>query len=280
VVIDSRHRRWLIATAALALGAVARYWWLSHSAVEPLTGGSRVGLAYAIAGGLLIVFAWLLSGLRHVPSWWWLGSRAFWLKGHVYLGSLSFLLILCHSGGRFGGPFEQVLYSLFALVVLTGFLGVWLQNFLPRRIAEHVPCEIPYEQVPNVCVRMQAQADELFDKLAGAVVPATGSQLERWYAELVRPFLGWPGHGSLLLDAGRAGEVFAQIRELPGLSAEHDAGPATNLAQIEQLCGERRHLAEQERLQRLLHGWLYLHVPLQAAMLVLLVTHVVMTLYY
>jgi len=30
----------------------------------------------------------------------------------------------------------------------------------------------------------------------------------------------------------------------------------------------------------LLHGWLYLHVPLSAALMVMLIVHSVMTLYY
>jgi hypothetical protein len=282
VVIDSRHRRWLQVTGVLALSAVALYLWLSHAAAEPLSGGSRVGLAYGIAGGLLIVFAWLLSGLRYVPSWWWLGSRAFWLKGHVYLGTLSFLLILCHSGGRVGGPLERILYLLFALVVLTGFLGLGLQYVVPRRLTERVPCEVPYEQVPALCARLQAHADELFTKLDGVKLDAkTKEELSPWYAKLVRPFLGWPSTGSLLRDSLRAAEVFAQVRTLPGIAtAAGDSAHEKSLAELELLCGERRSLAEQERLQRLLHGWLYLHIPLQAALLVLLLAHVAMTLYY
>ena len=43
---------------------------------------------------------------------------------------------------------------------------------------------------------------------------------------------------------------------------------------------DRRRLAEQERVYRWLHGWLVLHVPLSAALLVLGVTHAVMALYY
>lgn len=282
MVIDSRHRRWLLFTALACVGSVALYLCLNAGAAEPLSGGSRVGLAYGIAGGVLIVYAWLLAGLRYVPSWWWLGSRAFWLKGHVYLGTFSFILILCHSGGRVGGPFETVLYILFALVVLTGFFGLWLQYFLPSRLTEHVPCEVPYEQLPAVCRRMQAQADEVFDKLSAArLVPASGAQLERWYADLIRPFLGWPGRGQLLHDATRTTEVFALVRELPGVGTEtHDSPVEKGLVQLELLCVERRTLAEQERLQRLLHGWLYLHIPVQAAMLVLLIIHVAVTLYY
>ena len=43
---------------------------------------------------------------------------------------------------------------------------------------------------------------------------------------------------------------------------------------------ERRRLAEQERLHGWLHGWLLLHIPLSAALLVLGVAHAVTALYY
>ena len=54
----------------------------------------------------------------------------------------------------------------------------------------------------------------------------------------------------------------------------------TALDELEALCRERRRLAEQERLHGWLHGWLLLHIPLSAALLVLGVAHAVTALYY
>jgi hypothetical protein len=62
-------------------------------------------------------------------------------------------------------------------------------------------------------------------------------------------------------------------RELP--RSLHDA--ARDLGDI---AAERRDLAVQRRLHHWLHGWLLLHVPLTAAMLVLLAAHVVVALRY
>jgi hypothetical protein len=52
------------------------------------------------------------------------------------------------------------------------------------------------------------------------------------------------------------------------------------VTELQRLCDERRQLAEQERLHRLLHGWLLVHIPLSAVLLVLGVAHAVMSLYY
>jgi hypothetical protein len=273
---DPRQKKWLAVFLAGSAAAVALYAWLARDTPDGLSGGSRVGLLYGLAGGLLIVYAWLLSALRSVPSWWWLGSRAFWLKGHVWLGSLSFVLILCHSGGRFGGMVERILYTVFALVVVTGFYGLALQQALPRLLTRRVASEVPYEQIPHLCGRLREEADRLVKQTDLAALPeASQKHLAELYEDVVRPYLAYPARSATLADPVKAGEVFARARALPGSPA---AEPL--LTGLETFTAERRLLAEQERLQRWLHGWLYVHVPLSAAMMALLAAHVVMTLYY
>jgi len=49
---------------------------------------------------------------------------------------------------------------------------------------------------------------------------------------------------------------------------------------LEEACDERRQLSQQERLYRLLHGWLKIHVPFSIALFVFVVVHVVTALYY
>jgi hypothetical protein len=277
---DARHLfRWGGITCGLGLTAVGLRVYFEPDGAETLPGGSQVGLWYGLIGGFIIIFAWLLSTLRFVPSWWFIGSRAFWLKGHIWLGLLSFVLILCHSGMRFGGFFEQVLYLVFFLVVVTGIFGVILQQFLPRWMTVEVPCEVPYEQIPNVCAALRAKADLEMDTKCVAPLPATCERIRRWYDEVVRPYLGWPATNPTLSDAGKTVQIFNEMRTLPG--ADHASSKVPDLlARLEEYCNERRRLARQETLHRLLHGWLYLHVPLSAAMMVMMLVHAAVTLYY
>ena len=84
-----------------------------------------------------------------------------------------------------------------------------------------------------------------------------------------------------LLSAPQSEALFAALRGRLGLlGGDAPAAAAAALDRLEELCRDRRRLAEQERLHRWLHSWLLLHVPLSAALLVLSAAHVVTALYY
>jgi hypothetical protein len=279
LLIDTSHRRWMLATAALGTGLTGAYVWLHRRAPGGLTGGSPVGLWYAVIGSALMVFAGLLPALRRVPAWWWLGSRRAWLRGHIWLGLLSGVVILCHSGFRWGGMLEIALWVVLMAVLVSGVLGLLAQQFLPRLITTRVPAEAPFEQIPHLCLTMRKKADGIVDGLCGAAADQKDEglgSLRRFYEDEVRPFLA-PGfrRSSPLADPLRAEAAFARVRSLPALA---DAG--AQLATLAALCEERRQLGEQERAHYWLHAWLLVHVPLSGALLVLGAAHAVLSLYY
>ena len=194
MLIDSGHRKWFAATTVLALAALGVYAWVSWSTPGGLTGGSLVGMWYGLAGFGLMLFAGSLSLLRRVPSWWWLGSRKAWLKGHIWLGLLSGVLILCHSGFRWGGLLETVLMVLVGLVLLSGVAGLLLQQVVPHLIATRLPREAPYEQIPYLCTVLRSHADERMTTIEAdaALNENTRAVLRTFHADEMRPFLGSP----------------------------------------------------------------------------------------
>jgi hypothetical protein len=236
---------------------------------------------YGIAGLALMVYAAALSLLRYVPSWWWLGSRKTWLRGHVWLGMFSGVLILLHSGFRWGGTLELILVILTLLVLGTGVVGLLIQQIVPRLLTARISAEAPYEQIPFLCAAMRQQADDRLDKVrekrdAGQIDPDAVARLETFYNRQVRPFLDPHAKRSLPLAHPLSAELlFDRERALPVLKPV-----VAELDWLKTLCGERRELLEQEWLHLVLHGWLLLHVPLSAALLVLGATHAVMSLYY
>ena len=61
--------------------------------------------------------------------------------------------------------------------------------------------------------------------------------------------------------------------EMRGLARLHPT-----LERLTAICEERRQMADQIRLHHWLHGWLFIHLPLSMALLVLTIVHIVMAL--
>ena len=52
------------------------------------------------------------------------------------------------------------------------------------------------------------------------------------------------------------------------------------ISAIEEICDEKRQLDHQARLHRLLHGWLLVHLPFSAALILLAIIHAIGALRY
>jgi hypothetical protein len=98
--------------------------------------------------------------------------------------------------------------------------------------------------------------------------------LQRFYMAELRPYLEHPKRSLRLSDAGRAKSSFTAVRTLVPSSAH------ATITDLEDICGEARQLALQERMHRWLHGWLVAHIPLSLALILLGAVHAVMALRY
>jgi hypothetical protein len=298
VLIDRRQTRWAVVTALIGIIAVGFYLWVDSRSPQGLTGGTPIGLWYGILGSALMIYAGLLSAHRLFPAAWWMGPRKVWLRGHLWLGSLSVVLIVCHAHARLGTGVALSLWIVLAGIVLTGFYGLILQQILPGWLARRFPDEAPYGQIPYLCRLYREQADTLVDDVApaeaAAMVPPSTSmpayrgptfaaELRTFHETEIRPFLSAPvPRRSRLLSELWTETHLSALRRRLGLRGGGGAADkaAEALDQLEELLRDRRRLAEQERMWRWLHDWLLLHVPLSAALLVLGIVHVVMSLYF
>lgn len=301
VLIDRSHRRWITVTALLAVASCAAY--VPYHLDGPLTGprGSTwQGLAYGAVATVLIIFAGLIGVRRKVRAWR-LGRAETWLKGHVWLGLLAYVLVFLHAGFRLGGALTVVLLALFTAVVVTGIYGLVVQKLVPRIMMTQLPHETLNDQVPVYTGRLLEEATRLVIDVCGPLrpdaavatlavrgdakpagparragrvqEPAEGSgPLRDFFNEEVEPYLV-SGRGRLGAFTSRR-TVFSHVKALCG-PGTHEA-----LAALEDLCEERRRVTEQVRLHGQLHGWLIVHLPLAMALIVLTVVHAVASLYY
>ena len=159
MIVNHQQSRWAVGTAVASLASLSAY--IAYVALSPngARGGSWMGLFFASLGTGIIVFECVL-GLRKKYPASRLGRVKTWLKAHSWLGLLSFLLILMHSGFRWGHGLAAVLMWIFAAIVASGLFGVALQNYIPRRMTELVTRETIFEQIPTVIRGLRIEADE------------------------------------------------------------------------------------------------------------------------
>jgi hypothetical protein len=275
-------------------------------------GGSLPGFTFGVAAGLIIVFECLLWLKKHFRVWR-IGRAQTWMRAHIWLGLLSVPLVLFHTGFNLGGTLSTVLTALFALVIASGIWGLLVQQVLPRKMLDDVPSETIYSQIEHVMAHFLKEADRLvmatcgpaddagpeldaeqderidaFSHLTiGAVrqagrvqgkvlltrvppAPVPGSEpLRHFFQATIAPYLrSGARSGSPLRFPGRAAALLAELK------ARLDPAAHETVDALEGLCDQRRQLDHEARLHFWLHNWLWLHLPLSAALLVLLFVHV------
>ncbi len=299
--INRDQRGWMIgtvvATAALALGYAA---YIGRMPAGP-SGGSWPGLGFGVLGTACMVLAALLSARKSVRTWR-LGSAQAWMRLHVWLGLLAVPCIWFHSGFGLGGALTTAIMSLFYVVIVSGLIGLALQQVVPAATTRQVPSETVLGQIDHVLAGLAVDAYELVASLAGPLAEAAEEQQRlKAEAEVLKRQSGYWKQVARLRPAeasdGLAGELrafyLATVRpylQKPSASAAPPDCRALllhapeewrpRLDRLQALCEEARQLAVQRRLHVWLHGWLFIHAPLSFALFALVAVHIVHALRY
>jgi hypothetical protein len=206
------------------------------------------------------------------------------------------------------------------LVVASGVYGLILQQYLPARMLAEAPSETINSQIPHVVEHLCQDAERLIlavcgpeetdtardkeeltadvttaaghltlgavrtaGRVAGRVLetrspgkPVPGSEpLRVFFRKIIRPYLrDGSKTDSPLCMQHRSAMLFQELRTYLAREAQDC------IAFLEDLCRQRREFDIQSRLQFWLHSWLWLHLPLSVALLVLMVLHIVVALKY
>src|SRR5438046_10302397 len=97
MLLDTSHHRWIIATTVAAVVATAAYVPYAATRLNGPRGGSWPGLVVGGLGFALMIYAGLLAARPKVPTWRLVRGTT-GMKGHLWLGLLSYLPIRYHSG--------------------------------------------------------------------------------------------------------------------------------------------------------------------------------------
>jgi hypothetical protein len=177
VLLDRTHRTWAFISAAIMAVATISYVLYAKSSPKDPSGGSLMGLMYGVVGSLMMIYAGLLGGRKQFP-FWRLGSAQFWLRGHIWFGTLSFPLILFHAGFGLGGLLEQILMSFFFVVWISGFFGLAMQHFMPKLLTSRITRETFAVQIPYIRKRNRFLADKMVSVDCGQV-PLDGDPMQK-----------------------------------------------------------------------------------------------------
>lgn len=320
------HRNWLAAVALTTIACAAWFGWSWLTSGRAPGGGSWPGLSFGVAAGLICLFeaaivvrktSWFRARrtLLGIP----LGTARSWMAAHIWLGLLAVPLAALHAGLQFGGLLSWLLAWIFIVVIVSGALGLVLQNVLPRIMTEAVPDETIYSQIDVVGSQLAADAARLA-RLYGGPAPDEWAELEQPSAPRPSPVevvaAGAPRRVGTMVERSRHPEVDlprgadspdlhrAVTQEVveflrTGRSPTGKLGSAQQIQwffddlrrrvrpearpavdQIEGLCHRRRQFNLQMWIHFWLHGWLAIHLPLSVALIWLLAAHVVGAIVY
>ena len=207
MLIDRSHLSWgLFSGISLIAGTALYVSYAIHSPAGP-SGGSGMGLLFGILGTLMMLFAGLLAARKSVRVRR-LGSAQFWLKGHLWLGTLCLPFILFHASFEWGGVLEQLLWYTLAIVAGSGFFGLAVQQFLPRLLWNQTPLETFEAQTPYQCDRMTFISDVQISTLSAVPLDVPPDHLRDPISKLVRDYY------QIVNGPGARGELNAKKLQL------------------------------------------------------------------
>jgi hypothetical protein len=262
----------------------------------------KVVLTAAISGGLFWL-VWIYgNGLRdprYLDGWLLAGgmglqvffhvaiktgslspkSATRWKKIHIFVGYLLIAAFLSHSD--FSLPdtgFEWALWTSFVLVTLSGIFGTYLAWALQAKHA--IDERISYDRIPTRRAELarDVQAAVARTDMAAAAIALPTPPYEAWikdlYSNHLRDFFqGQRNFAAHLIGSRRPLKRLTD--EIDNLSPYVDKQSQMKLAVIKNLVVEKDWLDFARVYLGLTKGWLFVHVPVTYALVVLTVLHVV-----
>lgn len=300
MLLNRDSKSWITLCFAIFAVCAVLYWPYHHAAIAGPSGGTWPGLIYGVIGTAFILLAMGLTPRKKYRTLR-IGRVYWWMQAHVWFGLLAFPVICFHAGfrpGLWGAPMTWALMLLFITIELSGIVGLILQNVLPSKLLKDVQYETIFDQIDHVVAQLREEA-------ATRVSAITKRKVEAEFDIDAVPAGATGGVATAITGFATATETpgatdvehFYQQQVVAAL-ADH---PAPNMAtptdfdrlrartpliahetinDLQSIVEERRQLARQRKLHIFLHAWLWIHVPMSAAMLILMIVHAVVALRY
>ena len=200
-----------------------------------------------------------------------LGKASTWLQLHVIGGFFALLVFWSHTGELWPrGGYERVLALLFYLVSLSGIFGWLLQMYFPHLMTDS-GVEVIYERIPAELANLREQAEAI---VLNCTTETGSPTLARHYVERVDWFLRQPRFflfnaiGSEKARMWRRQQHAHVLRYLNSREQKF-------LNELTEIIDYKLELDVQYAAQTIMKRWLFLHVPLAMALMLMAVWHVI-----
>lgn len=199
-------------------------------------------------------------------------SSRLWFQIHVYLGLFTGLAFLLHLQWRVPtGRFEWILAGLFMGVTLSGIVGWWLSNLLPKRLTT-AGGEVLYERIPVIRRDLRLRAEALATR---AIPEAKATTLADFYARELSPYFSRSQNFWATVFGSRRALNFL-LGSLSETKRYFTAVEQANADRLADLIREKDAIDHQCTAQLMLKGWLFFHIPLTYGLIVFSAVHVVL----
>lgn len=264
---------WFWSFQIISVIIFASYIYLSiMDEVEP---GNLWGIIYGSLSALLMLAVGLYGVRRrqmNTSSRLKLGKSLTWVQLHIYGGTLFLFLMFLHIDFKLPhGPLNWWLWSIAIWVTLSGFLGLFLQKWIPKMLSSALNIEVRYDRIEELVNELKGKADK---EAAKAATPIKDFYNRTIAPEMERPVFRW----AHFIDI--TGGNLAKIRQMDYLRELLSDEDLSSLDKIESYYLTKLECDAHYTLQRPLRIWLITHLPLSLLLFVLLFIHLYAVYYY
>ena len=259
-----------LGAALFAIAAIVAYFYGSLTGVaSPRT---WLGLGFGVAATVALGIVMLYSGRRSLPQVRTLGRTSRYLEIHLYGGALFLLLVLMHTAFQVPrGILAWWLWLLSLWVVMTGVAGLALQRWIPRLLDSGLSLEVNLQRIPELVDETRVRAEH--------AARGAGEAVRSFYARELAPLMA-AARPRMAEGLGLWGSAPGRIREFQRLRTTLSGEARSSLDELQRLYRVKLEMDSNYGLQRILRGWLWLHVPTAVVLVALLLLHIFFALYF
>lgn len=232
--------------------------------------GNDAYLTGYIATGLVLLLAAL--NWRKKLSLFSFGKVSTWLRIHVAMGFLVIGVFGLHAGVAWpNGWFETTLYFVFVLTIVSGLVGLYISRQHPLKLAK-LREEYIYERIPAFRAEVRRRAHAVVLNL---VEEAPADTIADFYTTALTPYFVC-GRGSwyfLRPNSAVRNELQSRLNALTRYCTKSEKEAQQ---QLSRLIDKRDDLDYHSALQGQLKWWLFGHIALTYALLMLVAIHFVL----